>query len=87
MRVAQALETDGHEDAVLAGERDEVGDGAERDKIKQRAKIELRRAGQAEVAGAFDERVGELEGEAGGAEFAKVRSSALGRFRCRRRTA
>ncbi len=65
----RAFEAGGNEDAVLAGQRDEVGDGAERDQVEQRAQVEIRRARQARFASALHQGVGELEGEAGGAEF------------------
>ena len=72
LRGVQAFQAGGNQNAVLAGQRDDVGDGAERDQIEQRAQIEFRRAGQTGFASAFDQGVGELEGEAGGAEFVEV---------------
>ena len=65
----QALQAGGDQDAVLAGQRDDVGDGAEGDQVEQRAQVEVGRAGQAGLASALDQGVGEFEGEAGGAEF------------------
>ena len=50
-------------------QRNEVGDGAERHQVEQRAQIEIRGAGQTGFAPALDQRVGEFEGQAGGAEL------------------
>ncbi len=69
LRRVQPLQTGGDQNAIFAGERNEVGNRAQRDQIQQRSQIEFRRAGQAGFASAFDQRMGEFEGEAGGAEF------------------
>ena len=68
----QALQADGNQDAVLAGQRDDVGNGAEGDQVEQGAQVEVGGAGQAGFASALEEGVGELEGEAGGAEFGEA---------------
>ena len=65
----EAFQASGDQDAVLAGERDDVGDGAEGDQVEQGAQVEVGCAGQAGFASALEEGVGEFEGEAGGAEF------------------
>ena len=65
----EALQANGSEDAVLAGQRNDVGDGAEGDQIEQGAQVKVRGAGQAGFASALEESVRELEGEAGGTEF------------------
>jgi hypothetical protein len=61
----EALEADGGEDAVFAGEGDDVGDGAEGDEVEEGAEVEVGGAGETGFAGAFEESVGEFEGEAG----------------------
>ena len=65
----QAFQAGGDQNAVFAGERDDVGDGAEGDQVEQGAQVEVGCAGQAGFASALEEGVGEFEGEAGGAEF------------------
>ena len=54
------------EDAVLVGERREIGDGADGDEIDERARIGQR--GAAGVAQARAQRGGEVEGDADGGE-------------------
>ena len=50
----QALQAGGNQNAVLAGERDDVGDGAEGDQVEQGAQVEVGRAGQAGFASALE---------------------------------
>ena len=72
LRCVQAVQSGGNQNAVFADERNDVRDGAQRDQVEQRAQIEIRRAGQADFAAALDQRVGEFEGEAGGAKFGEI---------------
>ncbi len=65
----QSLEAGGNQDAVFAGQRDKVGDGAEGDEVEEGAEIEIGRAGERRFAGAFQEGMGEFEGESDRAEF------------------
>jgi len=74
----EAFQAGGNEDAVFAGERDNVGDGAEGNEVKQGAQVEAGCAGQAGIASALEEGVGELEGKAGGAEFGEEGGLGLG---------
>ena len=69
----EAFQAGGNQDAVLAGERDNVGNGAEGDQVEQGAQVEVGRAGQSGLASAFQEGMGEFEGEAGGTEFGEGR--------------
>ena len=69
----QAFQAGGNQNAVFAGQRDDVGNGAEGDQVEQGAQVEVGRAGQAGFASALEEGVGELEGEAGGTEFGEGR--------------
>ena len=69
MGCGQALQADGNQEAVLAGQRDDVGDGAEGDQVEQGAQVEIGGAGQAGFASALEQGVGEFEGETDGAEF------------------
>ena len=71
-RGGEPLQASGHENAVLGDERHEVGDGAERDEIEQRAQIKFLRAGEVGGATVLEQRVCELEGQAGGAEFGEA---------------
>ena len=72
----QAFQAGGDQNAVLAGQRDDVGNGAESDQVEQGAQVEVGRAGQPGFASALDEGVGEFEGEAGGTEFGEGRPGA-----------
>ena len=69
----QAFQAGGNQNAVLAGQGDDVGNGGESNQVEQGAQVELGRARQAGLASAFDEGVGEFEGEAGGTEFGEGR--------------
>ena len=69
----EALQAGGDQDAVFAGQRDDVGNGAEGDQVEQGAQVEVGCAGQAGFAAALEEGMGEFEGEAGGAEFGEGR--------------
>ena len=84
-RGVQPFQSGGDEDAVLAGERDEIGNSAQRDEIEQRAQIIIRCAGKVHLASAFDECVCELEGEADRTEFTEVGSRRSEVRRCRLR--
>jgi hypothetical protein len=68
----ELLQTDSDENPVLAGERHDVGNGAERDQVQQRFQIKVGRAGQTGFATAFDKSVGEFEGKAGGAKLMEI---------------
>ena len=69
LRRVQPFQTGGNQNPVFAGQRHQVGNRAERDQIEQRSQIKFRRAGQAGFASAFDQRMGQFEGEADGAKF------------------
>ena len=73
----QLPQAGGNQNPVFAGERNQVGDRAERDQIQQRFQIKFRRAGEICFAPAFDQGMRELEGEAGGAKLGE-RSWELG---------
>ena len=60
----QAFQADGGQNAVLAGQRDDVSNSAEGDQVEQRAQVELGCARQAGLAAALEQGVGEFEGEA-----------------------
>ncbi len=72
LRRVQTLQAGGDQDAVFPGQRDQVGDGAQRDQVEQGAQVEIGRAGQAGLAPALDQRVGELEGQADGTKFGEA---------------
>ena len=67
----QAIQADGNQAPVFAGEGDDVGNRAQCDQIQQRAQVEIDGVGQASLASALGQRVGELEGNSHGAEFGK----------------
>jgi hypothetical protein len=58
----EAFQTSGYQDAVFRGERDNVGNGAEGDQVKQGAQVEVGRARETGFTSALYEGVGELEG-------------------------
>ena len=68
----QSRKSGGDEDAVLAGQRNQIRDGAERGEIEKGADIERLRFGPAQFAAALGQGMKQLEGEAGGAEFTEV---------------
>ena len=70
---AQLLEAGADEFAVFAGQRHEVGDGAQRNEVEVLIEVEVALLLQALLPAALDECVGELEGEPNGAEFLEVR--------------
>ena len=72
LRLVQPFQTGGNQNAVLADERNQIGNRAERDQVQQRAQIKFRRAGQAGFASALHQRVRQLEREAGGAQFREM---------------
>ena len=65
----QVLKAGGYEDAIFARERDEISDGAESDKVEERAQVVISSARKGEFAGALEQGVGEFEGEADGAQI------------------
>jgi len=71
--LAELLEAGADEFAVLAGQRHEVGHGAKGDEVEVLLEVEVAFLLEPLLAAALDERVGELEGEAHGAEFLEVR--------------
>ena len=70
----QALQAGGNQNAVFAGERDDVGDRAECDQIQQRPQIKIGEFRQTHFASVFHQGMGEFERKTGGAEFGKRRS-------------
>ena len=64
MVLVQPFQSARDEDAIFAGQRDQVRDGAERDEIQERAQIESARLSQSHFATALHQGVGELERQA-----------------------
>ena len=60
----QALEAGRYEQAVFANQWNDVGNGAQRDEVQQRAQIVISETRKIEAASALEECVGEFEGEA-----------------------
>jgi len=72
LRDVQPFESGADENPVFAGERDDVGNGAERDEVEERTEIEVGGAGKAGFAPVLEDGVGELECQAGRAELGSV---------------
>jgi hypothetical protein len=72
LRGHEALEAGGDEDAVFAGERNDVGDGAKGDEVKKKTEIHIVSRLEIRIAEAFEKGVGEFEGETDRAEFAEL---------------
>ncbi len=70
---SQAVQSGGYQNAVLAGQGHDIRNGSQRDQIQQRTQIEFCRPGQAVLAAALDEGVGEFECEPDRAKFTKRR--------------
>ena len=66
LRCVQPLQAGGHQNPILTGERNDIGNRAQRHQIEQRPQIEFRGAGQIDFASAFDQRVGQFERQANG---------------------
>jgi hypothetical protein len=74
----QALKTSGDKDAIFAGERNEVGDGAEGDQVQERTKVVIGGGRDGEFAGALEKGVREFESEADRAQFMEWWSGGVG---------
>jgi hypothetical protein len=83
--VVKAFETGGDEDAVFVNERDEVRNRSDGDEVEERAEVEFGCPGEAGVAAAFDEGVGEFEGETDGTKRERLGEGARGRRKTGRR--
>ncbi len=73
LRGREALQTGADQDAVLTRERNEIGNGPERNEIEERTEIEFLRAGQVRGATVLENRVRQFESEADGAKFGEGR--------------
>src|SRR5947208_2630210 len=71
-RRIQPTEPRRNQDAVFSDEGDNIRNRAQGSEIEELANIEFRRVRQIGFAPAFNQRMGELERQAGGAEFAKT---------------
>ena len=67
----QPFEPGGNQNAIFARQRHNVGDGSQRNQVKQRPQIEISGAGQTGFAPTLDQGMGKFEGQADGAEFGK----------------
>ena len=91
MRRIQSPESARDENAVLARQGNEIGDGAQRRQVEQRAQVKVLRAGQTDFTPALQQCVREFERKADGAELteraagvSRARDRCLLRRLCRR---